>query len=116
MKTLFDIVDKETDYGLTECLEVNIADALFNYLIHGLSPGGCVTSMLANDLYLAAQRAHPGLYSAFVTQVKWIVYNVPDEARGSYEAVDDWLRDKDGRRAKYTAAMEKQYLWKTLKE
>ena len=42
--------------------------------------------------------------------------NVPDEARGSYEAVDDWLRDKDGRRAKYTAAMEKQYLWKTLKE
>ena len=24
MKTLFDIVDKETDYGLTECLEVNI--------------------------------------------------------------------------------------------
>jgi hypothetical protein len=32
-------------------------EALENYLMHGFMPGGFLTSVLANDLYLAVGRA-----------------------------------------------------------
>lgn len=77
------------------------AEPMYNYLVHGYSPGGCFTSVLANDFYGAIQRSHPSnTIEAFKALSGWIRDIVPHGAYGSYEAVDNWCYLKDEARRK----------------
>jgi Txe/YoeB family toxin of Txe-Axe toxin-antitoxin module len=76
------------------------ADPMYNYLVHGWTPGSCFTSVLANDFASAIARSHPSnTVEAFKALVGWIRDTMPREAYGSYEAVDKWTKlDSDQRR------------------
>jgi hypothetical protein len=77
------------------------ADPMYNYLVHGFSPGSCFTSVLANDFASAMLRSHPmNTVTAFKALSFWITDTVPSQAKGSYPAVNDWCDLEDvGRRA-----------------
>lgn len=67
------------------------ADPMYNYLVHGFSPGGCFTAVLANDFHRAIGSSHPAnTVQAFKSLSGWIVDHLPTEARGSYNNVDVW--------------------------
>ena len=69
------------------------ADPMYNYLVYGFEPGGCFTSVLANDFHMAIIRSHPSnTIEAFKRLAGWIHAIVPVEARGSYESVKYWTR------------------------
>ncbi len=69
----------------------DFAEPMYNYLVHGYNPGGCFTSVLANDFYGAIQRSHPAnTVEAFKLLTGWIHGEMPREAYGSYDAVNDW--------------------------
>jgi hypothetical protein len=72
-----------------------------NYLVYGYEPGGCFTSVLANDFFAAMQRSHPAnTIEAFKCLVGWINDCMPPEAYSSYNRVSEWLHlDEDSRRA-----------------
>ncbi len=65
-----------------------------NYFEHGLEPGGLMTSILANDLFQAAQRQHPFFAQEdYMTVIaKWVVYHLPKCCYGSYEIVEEWCK------------------------
>jgi len=90
---------KLTQYGRNKILETfnhwgvpkEFADPMYNYLVHGFSPGGCFTAVLANDFHCAIGSSHPGnSVEAFKSLSGWILEQVPTEARGSYNNVDVW--------------------------
>ena len=86
-----------------------------NYLMHGFEPGGFLTSVLANDLYLAVGRADHWNKERLPKIVNEVLYKMPNISWGSYAAVKDWCADKDGRRSAYAAQKEKEYTWRVLK-
>ena len=90
---------KLTQYSRNKILETfnhwgvpkEFADPMYNYLVHGFSPGGCFTAVLANDFHRAIGSSHPGnTVEAFKSLSGWILEQVPTEARGSYNNVDVW--------------------------
>jgi hypothetical protein len=100
----------------------DFADPFYNYLVHGFEPGGCFTGILANDFYGAIQRSHPAnTIQALKCLSGWIQEEVPEEARGSYEAVNSWCNlSAEGRRTVleehrliYTSEEE---VWMTLQD
>lgn len=69
----------------------DFADPMYNYLVHGFSPGGFFTSVLANDFHSAIARSHPGNTIEALKQLGgWILDQMPLEARGSYNNVEVW--------------------------
>jgi hypothetical protein len=77
------------------------ADPMYNYLIHGFSPGGFFTSVLANDWRTAMMRSHPSnTVEALKAVTGWMHDHLPQEALGSYGAVDGWCRMSDSDRQK----------------
>jgi len=78
----------------------DFADPFYNYLVYGYSPGGCFTSVLANDFAGAIGSSHPAnTVEAFKALASWIHDYVPVQAHGSYQAVEDWTTmDQDKRR------------------
>ena len=100
----------------------DFADPMYNYLVYGYNPGGCFTSVLANDFQGAIARSHPAnTIEAFKALAGWIGNTMPREAFGSYQAVDDWCYLIEGARRVileeheliYTA---KEELFMTIKE
>jgi len=79
----------------------DFADPFYNYLVYGYSPGGCFTSVLANDFAGAIGSSHPGnTVNSFKSIAGWIGSSAPTEAYGSYEAVTEWTKlDTAERRA-----------------
>ena len=79
----------------------DFADPMANYLVYGYEPGGCFTSVLANDFFAAMQRSHPAnTVEAFKCLVGWINDCMPAEAYSSYNRVSEWIHlDEDNRRA-----------------
>ena len=69
------------------------ADPIYNYLVHGYSPGSFFTSALANDFMGAVSRSHPGnTIPALKNLVTWIVNQLPEGVtHGSYGTVAQWL-------------------------
>ena len=69
------------------------ADPIYNYLVHGYSPGSFFTSVLANDFIDAISRSHPAnTIPALKNLVCWIVNELPEGVtHGSYETVQNWL-------------------------
>ena len=99
----------------------DFADPMYNYLVHGFNPGSCFTAVLANDFLSAVSRSHlANTIEAFKALAGWIRSTVPEQARGSYEAVDHWTGiHADARRAVLEGAglvlTEDQEMWQTLK-
>jgi len=98
------------------------ADPMYNYLVHGYYPGSCFTSVLANDFSGAIMRSHPSnTVEAFKALAGWIGDCVPIMARGSYEAVRDWIKLEDDQRrgilrAKGLIFSTEEESWKILKD
>ena len=77
------------------------ADTMANYLVHGFSPGGFFTSVLANDFHSAIARSHPNnTINACKSLGGWILDCAPRESHGSYDAVSDWCYLKPQARRK----------------
>ena len=69
----------------------DFSDSMYNYLVHGYSPGGFFTSVLANDFHSAIARSHPvNTVNSLKSLGGWILDCVPREAHGSYDAVSNW--------------------------
>ena len=69
----------------------DFADPMYNYLVHGYSPGGFFTSVLANDFHSAIARSHPANTIEALKQLGgWILDQMPLEAKGSYNNVEVW--------------------------
>ena len=67
------------------------AESFYNYLVYGYQPGGCFTSVLANDFMSAISRSHlSNTVEAFKALVGWIRHTMPIEAYGTYEKVAKW--------------------------
>ena len=90
-------------------------ESLENYLMHGFMPGGFLTSVLANDLYLAVGRADHWNKDRLPEIVNEVLFRMPGISYGSYTAVNDWCKDRDGRRSAYALQKEKEYTWRSLK-
>jgi hypothetical protein len=90
-------------------------ESLENYLMHGFEPGGFLTSVLANDLYLAVGRADHWNKERLPKIVNEVLHKMPSISWGSYAAVKEWCADKDGRRSQYAERKEKEYTWRALK-
>lgn len=85
-----------------------VDEALENYLMRGLQPGGFVTAVLANNLRLATGRADHWNRENLFKIVDEVTYKVPDIAWGNSTRVKEWLEDKDGSRKRYARYMEKK--------
>ena len=69
----------------------DFADPMYNYLVHGYSPGGFFTSVLANDFSGAIARSHPAnTIEALKMLSGWIGECMPREAHGGYDVVSNW--------------------------
>ena len=67
------------------------ADPMYNYLVHGYSPGGFFTSVLANDFHGAIARSHPAnTIEALKHLGGWIMDCAPRDCHGGYDIVTDW--------------------------
>ena len=90
---------KLTDYSRNRLLATfhkwdvpkDFADPMYNYLVHGYSPGGFFTSVLANDFHSAIARSHPAnSIEALKHLGGWIMDCAPRETKGSYNNVEVW--------------------------
>lgn len=96
------------------------AAPMYNYLVHGYSPGSCFTAILANDFAGAILRSHPANTIAALKSLSgWIRDKMPHEANGSYETVNAWLNlTDDARRAilenRQLVFTEQQEVWAVL--
>ena len=90
---------KLTHYSRNKILETfkrwdvsgEFADTMYNYLVHGFSPGGCFTAVLANDFHRAIGSSHPNnTVNAFKSLSGWIGECIPPETKGSYNNVEVW--------------------------
>lgn len=89
-------------------------ESMVNYLIHGLHPGGFATAMLANDLERALYNSDTHNRTVYWGIAIWVREELPSHAWGSYQAVEDWCADQDGRRTAYLTELEKKYVWRLL--
>jgi hypothetical protein len=100
---------------------LDFADPMYNYLVYGHSPGSCFTAVLANDFLSAVSRSHPSnTIPSLKALAGWIRDTVPEQARGSYETVDNWTSMRAAwRRSVLESAglvlTEEQEMWLTLK-
>ena len=70
----------------------DFVDPMYNYLVHGYSPGSCFIGVLANDFNAAVRSSHPAnTILAFKALAGWIQETVPSEAHGSYNALKHWI-------------------------
>lgn len=67
-------------------------EALKNYFLYALPPGGFLTRLLSNapviDVYRSADHWNKDLIGKYVT---WLDEHAPEDAWGSEEAVTSWL-------------------------
>ena len=94
---------------------------VYGYLVDGWPPGSFYTAVFANDFANAMARSHP---SNRVDELKslagWINEHMPEQACGSYDAVEKWLgmSDDDRRTALERAKLiynTKTEVWLILK-
>jgi hypothetical protein len=112
---------KLVDWDLSTDLQY--ADTVFSddfkgsierYLMYGYQPGGFATAMLARDYERALYTADVHNRKVFWGIARWISERMPAGSWGSYETVDAWCWDTDGRRTKFKEKREKEQVWLTL--
>jgi hypothetical protein len=91
-------------------------EALENYLMHGLEPGGFLTAVLANDLHMAVGRADHWNQDNLPRIVKEVTFKMPSIAWGSYAAVKDWCDNIAGCQSLYAEAKEQEYTMRVLRD
>jgi len=79
-----------------------------NYVMHGLPPGSFLTAVIASDTKEADSRADHW-NKVMLSRIMGLVdCYLPHAAKGSYQAVTDWIKDVDNRRTNYVVEVEKQ--------
>jgi hypothetical protein len=73
------------------CVPIHTQGSLERYFFHRLDPGSFVTAMLVGDLERAQYRADTINKIAIHEIDRFIREQIPEEARGSIEAVNDWI-------------------------
>jgi hypothetical protein len=69
------------------------AEIIERYLVNGFPPGGFFTALFANDAWGAIANSHPmNTISALKNLTGWIVNSGLEEAFGSYEIVQQWIK------------------------
>lgn len=97
------------------------ANPMYNYLVHGFSPGSFFSHVLANDFVSAIQSSHPANTIPALKKLAGWIYNVmPPEAWGSRSNVLEWLRmDAEARRVilerRGLVFTPKQETWEAIK-
>lgn len=89
---------------------------LKNYFIRGWEPGGFVSSMLAMDMERALYTADVVNRHHLYDIGSWILEFAPPYSWGNYELIEDWCKDKDGRRTKFADQVSKDEMWNILKD
>jgi hypothetical protein len=88
---------------------------VYGYLVDGWPPGSFYTAVFANDFANAMARSHP---SNRVDELKslagWINEHMPEQACGSYDAVEKWLGMSDDDRR--TALEQAKLIYNTKTE
>jgi hypothetical protein len=76
------------------------ADPIYNYFVHGFSPGSFFTALLANDFVGAMCRSHPANTVEGLKMLSIWLQNsgLKTQAWGNYNTVDRWLRMDEGLR------------------
>ena len=71
-------------------------EPIYNYLVHGYSPGAFFTAVLRNDWHGAITRSHPSNQIESLKRISnWIYNYMPGQAYGSDYAVNNWLSASD---------------------
>ena len=65
--------------------------ALFNYLVQGFDPGGFLTAVLTNDLYMAAGRADIENVKRLAWVARLVINAVPRCCYGSVKVMEQWM-------------------------
>jgi len=94
-------------------------EALENYIIHGLPPGGFLQAVLVGDLYLAVARADHWNAQSLGKIVEWIRNNAPKACYSdcqNYDVIDTWYDDVDNVRTKYVEKLSKEQMWQKLND
>jgi hypothetical protein len=87
---------------------------IYNYLVHGYSPGSFYTAVLANDFTTAMVCSHPGNTEPSLKNLAaWMVNAMPKSAWGSYNQVTAWCDTPEERRREI---LERHHLIYTPKE
>lgn len=92
----------------------DLARTLELYLMHGYTPGGFVSAVLAGDLFGAVAKADHYNRPAIAEIVEEIQYICPAHSYGSYEAVKEWCYDVNGRRSRYAEYMREKKIIEKL--
>jgi hypothetical protein len=111
-------------YDLAEYWRVDreYSEPMFNYLVHGFSPGSFFTYVLCNDCINAILSSHPANEIQNLKYLmKWMVNCMPREAFGDSDRVQKWLAmdSKDRRRIleeKGLILSPKEETWLALNE
>lgn len=84
------------------------------YLLQGLKPGGFGEAMLACDWERALYNADTHNRTVFWAVSMWVRERLPEGSWGSYDAVDAWCRDQEGRRSVFRKQYDKESVWLAL--
>lgn len=102
-------------------VERDFADPIYNYLVHGYSPGSFFTAILANDFRRAIQSSHPAnSVLSMKALIGWMDDYMPRESYGSYVKVMSWTQILPEVRRNYLLSCnliysEKEETWRILK-
>lgn len=97
-------------------------EILYSYIVEGLPPGSFFTSLLANDLKMAACRSHPSnTWAGIICVCKWLINEAPHNCHGSYAIVESWmaLPQTERRRiceVKQLISTEQELMWTIMKK
>lgn len=76
----------------------DFAEPMYNYLVHGIEPGGFFTGWYANDAS-SIIRSHPAnTVESLKDLMKWMLNCMPQEAWGSHPSVKAWLQMESAQR------------------
>lgn len=105
----------DADLDISKSLRKGVAD----YIAYGYHPGGFLSAVIANDLYLAATRADFENRQNLADIARWVYLafdssHVARLAYGSLDAIDRWCCADNEVRLKLLADLEKNYTWYAL--
>ena len=88
---------------------------VYGYLVQGWPPGSFYTAVFANDFASAMTHSHPSnRLDTLKCLAGWILGHMPEQARGSYAAVEKWLSMSDDDRR--TALEQARLIYDTKTE
>jgi len=88
---------------------------VYGYLVQGWPPGSFYTAVFANDFAGAMAHSHPSNRIDTLKYLSgWIQSHMPEQARGSYDAVEKWLGMSDD--ARRTALEQAKLIYDTKTE